>query len=289
MRMIVGVVLLSCWALVAAPAAAADPAKFLAGVVSNDGVFGLTLSPDGTHALWVDSGGGRQRLVIMEMRRRDGAWQTPSVAPFSGTPGWKDIDPMFSPDGKTLIFQSNRPVPDKPAREGFDIYAVERGAGGWGPVRHLGHDINTDESESSAAIAANGSIYFMKNGPGGDSDLWVSVLRDGRYGVPRNLGLPVNTAARESNPYVAPDESYLVYFSAATADDSPDLFISFRDNGQWGAPRRLKAPINSPDPVDAEFTPFVQGSTLYLARQRRENGRFIENVYAYPFNAQDYR
>lgn len=288
MKMIVAVVLLSCSAVFAAPTVV-DPAKFLPGVVSDDGAFGLTLSPDGAHALWVASGGGRERLVIMETRKVNGAWQAPSVAPFSGTPGWKDIDPMFSPDGKTLIFQSNRPVPDKPARKGFDIYAVERGAQGWGAVHHLGHDINTDESESSAAIAANGSIYFMKNAPGMDSDLWVSALREGRHGVPRNLGLPINTKARESNPYVAPDESYLIYFSAATAEDQPDLFISFRENDNWGTPRRLKAPINSADPADAEFTPFVHGDTLYLARQRRENGRFIENIHAYPFSAADYR
>lgn len=289
MKMIIGLALLLSLAAQATAHTTSDPAQFLPGVVSDDGAFGLTLSPDGDHALWVKSGGGRERLVIMEMRKVKGVWQAPTVAPFSGTPGWNDIDPMFGPDGRTLIFQSNRPVPDKPARKGFDIYAVERTAQGWGVVRHLGHDINTDESESSASVAANGNLYFMKEAAAMQSDLWVSGLRQGRYGTPRNLGLPVNTAARESNPYVAPDESYLIYFSAATLDDKPDLFISFRENGRWGAPRRLKAPINSADPDDSEFTPFVHGATLYLARQRRMNGRFIENIYAYPFNAQDYR
>lgn len=292
MKTLLRLMLLSflCFLTVAAGAQIApDPAKFMPGVVSDDGAFGLTLSPDGAHALWVKSGGTRERLVIMEMRKLNGIWQAPSVAPFSGAAGWNDIDPMFSPDGRTLIFQSNRPVPDRPARKGFDIYAVERGAQGWGPVRHLGHDINSDESESSAAIAANGNIYFMKAAPGMQSDLWVSELRDGHYGAPRNLGLPINTAARESNPYVAPDESYLVFFSAATLDDRPDLFISFRTKGQWGAPRRLRAPINSDDPADSEFTPFVHGASLYLSRQRRTEERFFENVYAYPFKAEDYR
>lgn len=289
MKMIAGLTLLLCLAGQTLAYGSTDQAKFLPGVVSDDGAFGLTLSPDGTHALWVKSGGSRERLVIMEMRKVDGAWQAPTVAPFSGMRGWNDIDPMFSPDGRTLIFQSNRPVPDKPERKGFDIYAVARTAQGWGPVQHLGHDINTDESESSASVAANGNLYFMKDAPGMQSDLWVSELRQGRYGVPRRLGLPINTPSRESNPYVAPDESYLIYFSAATLEENPDLFISFSENGKWSAPRRLKTPINSADPDDAEFTPFVHGTTLYLARQRRMNGRFIENIYAYPFKAQDYR
>ncbi|MBQ5948301.1 PD40 domain-containing protein [Massilia sp. ST3] len=281
--------LLPTCAVQAAPQAKPDPAMFLPGVVSDDGAFGLTLSPDGQHALWVKSGGTRARLVIMEARKVNGAWQAPSVAPFSGVEGANDIDPMFSPDGRSLIFQSNRPVPDRPARKGFDIYAVERTAQGWGAVRHLGHEINTDASESSAAMAANGSIYFMKEAPGMQSDLWVSELVGGRYGAPRNLGLPVNTKARESNPYVAPDESYLIYFSAADLETRPDLFIAFREKGRWSTPKRLRAPINSNDPDDAEFTPFVHGSTLYLGRQRRTGERFIENIYAYPFDAREYR
>ncbi|QYF95406.1 hypothetical protein KY495_09770 [Massilia sp. PAMC28688] len=69
--------------------------------------------------------------------------------------------------------------------------------------------INSDASESSASIAANGTIYFMKDRGAGNSDLWKSRLVNGQYQVPENLGAPVNTAAfRESNPYIAPDESY---------------------------------------------------------------------------------
>lgn len=286
------IIALLCLSLQCVPAVAQsgpETRTFLPGVVSDDGAFGFTLSPDGAHALWVKSGGSRARLVIMEMRKVDDVWQAPSVAPFSGSQEWKDIDPMFSPDGRTLIFQSNRPVPDRPARKGFDIYAVERTAQGWGPVRHLGHEINTDDSESSATIAANGNIYFMKDAPDTQSDLWVSERVEGRYRAARRLGQPVNTAARESNPYVAPDESYLIYFSAANLETQPDLYIAFREGGGWGAPRRLKAPINSNDPADAEFTPFVHGSTLYLARQRRAGERFIENIYAYPFEAREYR
>lgn len=289
MKTLIALLFFSLQLLPAMAQTSADSAKFLPGVVSDDGAFGFTLSPDGAHALWVRSGGSRARLVIMEMRKVNGVWQAPSVAPFSGIPDWKDIDPMFSPDGRTLIFQSNRPVPDRPARKGFDIYAVERSAQGWGPVRHLGHEINTDDSESSATIAANGNIYFMKDAPESQSDLWVSERVDGRYGPARRLGLPINTAARESNPYVAPDESYLIYFSAANLETQPDLFIAFREAGGWSAPRRLRAPINSKDPADAEFTPFVHGTTLYLARQRQANGRFIENIYAYPFEAREYR
>ncbi len=265
------------------PALAQETAlMFEPRAISDGGVFGLTLSPDGMHGLWVKSGGSRDKLVIMEARKKAGKWQPQSVVSFSGNPAWKDIDPAFSPDGKQLIFQSNRPVPGKPGRTGFDIWSVARTASGWGAPVHLGNVINTDESESSASMASNGSIYFHK-AVGGNSDLWVARLVNGDYQVPENLGAPINTAAeRESNPYIAPDESYLIYFSTfGTAPDSPDLFLSLKTKDGWTTPKRIAAPINS---SLSEFTPWMHDGRLYFSRQtKRENG-FIEDIYSYPFN-----
>lgn len=261
---------------------------FEPGLISDDGVFGLTLSPDGKHALWVKSNGKRDKLVIMESSNSNGKWQAPKEVSFSGNPAWKDIDPVFSPDGRKIIYQSTRPVPGKPDRKGFDIWSVNRTAQGWSAPTHLGNVINSDESESSASIASNGTIYFMKDKGAGNSDLWKSRLVNGAYEPPENLGAPVNTAAhRESNPYIAPDESYLIYFSSDPAGfGDVDLFISFREKGGWTTPRQLAAPINSPL---AEFCPWVHGDRIYLSRQVKQGDRMIENIHTFPFNPQDYR
>lgn len=262
---------------------------FAPGIISNDGVLGLTLSPDGQHALWVKSDGKREALAIMESFKKHGQWQTPQVVSFSSSPAWKDIDPMFSPDGKTLIFQSTRPVPNKPARTGFDIWAVRWQGNHWGDAYHLGNVINTDVSESSASIASNGNIYFHKVNSDGvhDSDLFVSRWHNNAYQEPENLGAMINTKERESNPYIAPDESYLIYFSSDPGGLGwIDLVISFFENGQWSTPVNLGMPINT---KDAEFCPFVHQGRLYLSRQKKGDGRFIENIYSYPFSAENYR
>lgn len=248
--------------------------------ISDDGVFGLTVSPDGNEAFWVSSGGKREKLVIMQSKKRRGKWSEPQIAAFSGKEGWRDIDPMFSPDGETVLFQSNRPVEGFPNRKGFDIWAVKKTKNGWSDPFNLA-EINSDASESYASTAKNGNIYFMKENENGTgkSDIYFAEFKNGKYQTPRNLGSPVNTNERESNPFISPDEDYLLYFS-----DDPkgfgdvDLYISFNNKGNWQPPQNLGKTVNS---ELAEFCPFVhkKQNRLYLSRQKKDGERFIENVY----------
>jgi hypothetical protein len=267
-----------------------EPEMVGEGVISNDGVFGFTLSPNGTHAVWVNSNGGRDTLTIMESRYIDGHWTTAVPTPFSGNPQWKDIDPLFSPDGKTVLFQSNRPVDGKPDRKGFDIWAVKKLKNGWSTPYHLGNEINTDESESFAPITKSGSIYFMKTNPDGkgNSDIYVARLVKGKYQI-ENVGLPINTTFRESNPFISPDEDFLLYFSSdSTGLGDVDLYITFKNPNGWSTPVNLGAPINS---IKAEFCPFYHQKQrrLYFARQHKEGNRFIENIYSVPLEINDYK
>lgn len=266
---------------------------FEPGLISDGGVFGLTISPDGNTALWVKSNGKRDTLVILQSNKINGSWTKPVTASFSSADAkWKDIDPIFSPDGKTVLFQSNRPVPDRPGRTGFDIWAVDRTASGWTPPYHLGNVINTDASESYASVTNKGDVYFMKDNPAsvGNSDIYVSRKINGKYQEPENIGLPVNTEKfRESNPFISPDEDYIIYFSSdSTGLGEVDLYISFKKEGKWMLPKNIGAPINS---EQAEFCPFynVKEKRLYFSRQKKGAGRMYEDIYFISFNPYQYK
>jgi WD40 repeat protein len=254
------------------------------GIISNDGVFGFTLSPDGNRALWVDSNGGRDTLIIKESVKRNGKWQKPVPASFSNRIPHKDIDPVFSPDGKTVFLQSNRPVPNHPNRKGFDIYSVTKTENGWSEPKHLGDVVNTDASESFASITKKGNLYFMKDNENGTgkSDIYVAEFKNGMYIGLKNIGAPINTNERESNPYISPNEDYIIYFSTDPKGfGDVDLYISFRIKNQWTIPQNLGNEINS---EAAEFCPFVhqKENRFYFARQKkRGEKRFIENIYYY--------
>lgn len=262
----------------------AQQAKLLEpGIISNDGVFGFTLSPDGNRALWVESNGARDTLVIKESVKRNGKWQKPVLASFSNKLPHKDIDPVFSPDGKTVLFQSNRPVPNHPNRKGFDIYSVTKTESGWSEPKHLGDIINTDASESFASITKKGNIYFMKDNENGagKSDIYVAEFKKGKYSSLKNIGAPINTNERESNPYISPNEDYIIYFSTDPKGfGDVDLYISFRMRNQWTIPQNLGKDINS---EIGEFCPFAheKENRLYFARNKNGEKRMIENIHYY--------
>ncbi|MEW5675812.1 hypothetical protein ABGT15_05825 [Flavobacterium enshiense] len=253
------------------------------GIISNDGVFGFTLSPDGNRALWVESNGGRDTLIIKESVKRNGKWQKPVKASFSNQLPYKNIDPIFSPDGKTLLFQSNRPVANHPERTKFDLYSISKTENGWSEPINL-QDINTEASESFASITKKGNIYFMKENENGTgkSDIYVAEFKSGKYTPAVNIGTPINTNERESNPYISPKEEYIIYFSTDPKGfGDVDLYISFKIKNQWSIPQNLGKEINS---ETAEFCPFVhqKENRLYFARQSKKNDkRFIENIYYY--------
>lgn len=264
---------------------------FEPGIISNDGVFGLTISPDSKTALWVQSNGKRDTLRIMESKKENGKWSMPRVASFSSANGeWKDIDPMFSPDGKMVLFQSNRNAGRASTRTDFDIWAVTLTTTGWSAPYRLQGNINSEASESYASITRDGTIYFMKENENktGQSDIYYSTFKDGIYQEPINIGAPINTNERESNPFIAPDGQYLLYFSTdKNGFGEVDLYISFRQNGIWSKPQNLGSSINS---SVAEFCPFVhqKEKRLYFSRQEKMDGRFNENIYYIDFDIRKY-
>jgi len=258
---------------IAAHAADAPAPRLLApGVIStSDDEWGFSMSPQGD-ALWFNKADRGYRIqVIMESSKdAHGRWQSPRVAAFSGQ--YRDIDPALSPDGRYLVFASNRPVQAGGARRAdFDLWRVDRLAGGgWSPPRHLGDAVNGPGSETNSSVAANGTLYFAVSEAQGRRDLMRARATPDGYAMREPLPAPINSDADESNHWIAPDESYLLFLSNRPGGlGENDLYISFRDGDGWHAPRNLGAPVNRPG-ASGVFTPFVdaEGRHLYFAERR---------------------
>jgi len=255
------------------------PQVFSPGVISgpeHDAAPAFT--PDG-QTLWFSRSNGTHS-TILESHLEDGRWSTPRTAPFSGH--WSDLEPSMSPDGRFLVFVSNRPADGKgppldghymgkffPGRGG-NLWRIDRTAGGWSAPIRLPDIINSDTSTFAPSIAADGSLWFMHPVDDGRRfRLYRSQQREGRFESPQPL--PFSDGSHtDVDPAVAPDESFVIFGSSRPPARDMDLFISFRVGSTWSAPQHLGGTINSSgSDAEARLSPDVR--TLYYSSQRRSS------------------
>lgn len=239
--------------------------------------LGGTYSPDGNELYFVARTpvtSSRPLSVICVSRRVGGVWRRPHVAPFSGIDF--DAGPAMSPDGKRLFFSSTRAV-DGVAVDNADLWYVDRVGNNWSAAKNVGAPVNTQRNEVSPSVAADGTLYFASDRPGGygSYDLYRARFVDGHYQQPENLGPSVNSEAAELTPFITADQ-HLLLFSAVGRSDMQlaggnpygrsDIYAS-EWNGAWTAPRRLPAPVNG---VATESYPVLSrdGKTLTFTSER---------------------
>lgn len=219
---------------------------FAEGIVSTGSYeFAPAFTPDGKTIYYNITSPTENFHTIVESRFVKGKWSKPEVALFSGQ--YSDLNPFVSPDGMTLFFSSNRPVPDNPARK-FDIWMVKRAKNGWSEPVNLGGIINTEANENSPSVTADGTLYFMSNRKGtkGGLDIYRSKFVGGKFAEPENLGDAINTERSELECTISPDEHFLIFAADRTGGfGGADLYISYNRNGAWTTPVNLGEEVNS--------------------------------------------
>ncbi len=230
----------------------ATPQVFAPGIVSTDANehSAPSFSPDGNEVFWwanrwPDDG----PPMSMTMRRENGRWSALRVSPFG-------IMPAFSPDGRRIYFYAPRPGLEaaKDSQQNLDIWVAEKQGDGWSEPKCLNLVARYPEIRFAAMprIARNGTLYFVGYAPDTKSNngIYRAELINGEYAkpelLPRSINLPpfLNWA-----PFIAPDESYLL-FSSNRRDpdhDDGDIYISRRlADDSWTDPVSLGEPVNSP-------------------------------------------
>jgi hypothetical protein len=100
----------------------------------------------------------------------------------------------ISHDNKKLYFTSNR----KGTYGGLDIYVSTRDStGDWGPAVNLGPVINTPYNEETPFLSEDDkTLFFSSRGHfnmGGYDIFYSTLLDNGEWSVPLNIGFPLNT------------------------------------------------------------------------------------------------
>jgi Tol biopolymer transport system component len=262
-----------------------EPKIFAEGVLSTgDFESHPAFTPDGRTVYFLKNAPDFSFWTIVVSNFRQGRWQQPEVAPFSGR--YSDADPFITPDGSRLYFISTRPLDSKAggAPKDLDIWVVERTGAGWGEPKNLGAPVNSPGAEWFPTVASDGTIYFGSDREGGRgrTDIYRARLVNGKYERAENLGEEINTPFNEFEPLVAPDQSYLIFMCGGRQDARGgfDLYLSYNREGRWTKPVNLGDKINSPA---NEYSPTISpdGKYFFWTSARRFAGRPPERPLNY--------
>lgn len=192
----------------------------------------------------------------------------------------------FSPDKKTMYFTRNNYNEgsykvDKKGYNKLKIYKAELIDNKWKNIKELPFCSN-EYSVGHPSVSKDGKrLYFTSDMPGslGETDIYYVEIKDNNsYGYIQNLGISVNTEGREMFPYISEDD--VLYFSSDGhfGIGALDVFASKKENGFFGAPINLKAPINSKlDDFAFSINPFTKKG--YLS-SNREGGVGDDDIYS---------
>jgi hypothetical protein len=248
------------------------PALFAPGIVSTDAIeLNGVFAPDMKEFFFTRTVDGTPTMFHSELT--GGAWSPPRpLMLYPGRARALAVDMAVSPDGRELFFLGRyHPAGAGAERMDTDIWRSRRVDGTWATAEIVPAPISTEAGEVYPTIVGDGSLYFTSSRPGGPgrSNLYRAQRRaDGRFADPVLVPPPINTEHGVGDPFVSPDEQYMVFSSRRPPNvGGGDLFVAFRRaDGGWDEPVHLGRTVNS---EYTDFCPFVTPDGKYFFFSRR--------------------
>ncbi len=246
----------------------------------------ISFSPDGKSAVfyvgfWPEA--GNPYSMITEYK--NGRWQAPALASF--TTGRVTAEPIFSLDGNRIYLYATG-VQNQVGTA--DLSYCEKTGSTWSNPKSMGSPPNLAQDQYHPCIVADTSVYFSTS----NGEIARCQYQNGSYKPRVLLPFPVNYANISQtwgDPYVAPDESYLIFKSnRAGGYGLNDIYITYKKaDGMWTNPKNLGAKINTRyDETAGDITPdgkymtFSSNKTLYWISagfiDRLRNSNFVPYV-----------
>ncbi|PKG86221.1 hypothetical protein CXF85_00445 [Colwellia sp. 75C3] len=213
------------------PGLVAEP--FAPGIISKDGWQLEGVFPPGMKEFYFTS--NRKKATVTGFRLQNNIWQKYIEFPRTG-------EVTFSPDGKRMHMA-----------KGYK----DRVGDGWSERKSLGPMFDRKDWGIMRLSASAKGTYVFDDYKSNDK-IRISTLKDGIRQVPKEMGPVVNTGKWTAHPFIAPDESYLIWDSEREGGyGDTDLYISFKQkDGSWGPAINMGDKVNS-DKADfyASVTP----------------------------------
>jgi outer membrane protein OmpA-like peptidoglycan-associated protein/tetratricopeptide (TPR) repeat protein len=216
-----------------------------------------------------------------------------------------EYSPIMFPDGKTLVFTSNRSTDEFKIKSGTnfeDIYITTRNGSDFVDPKKI-EEINDKYHDAAASLSHDGKMLFLYYEVGA-GDIYTSTLENGAWSKPVPLNKNINTPLYwETSASVSADGKKLFFTSNRPGGKGElDIYVSeLGPNGEWGKAYNLGAVINTAGNEDSPFL-HADGVTLYFSSDGHDglgsndifksewvNGQFTKPVnLGYPVNSTEY-
>lgn len=243
------------------------PEPFAPGIVSTENYeYSGVFTPDLKEFYFIRGGGEGRKQKFVVFRNIDNRWYESVISPRVG-------QPFIAPDGRTMYLGRRY---------------MDRTGTGWSEVMNLSSPFE-DILIMRLTASSDGTYYFdtyVENEE--DFPIRYSRLINGEYEKPKLLSKEINTGTQLNHPFIAPDESYLIWDAKREGGyGNSDLYISYRQqDGSWGEAINLGDRINT-EAWDAAATVTPDGKYLFFNRTINEgDADTLPNVDIYWVDAQ---
>jgi len=222
------------------------PEVFAPGIVTTEHYeFGGAFTPDMKEFYLLRNGGKYEKYSLVVFKSINNQWHESIASPSVGRP-------FVSPDGKTLHLGKRY---------------LERSAAGLSERKSLGLPFE-DIKIMRLTASSKGTYVFDEAGTDGDGVIRYSRLTAGKREEPRVFSKEINTGTWNAHPFIAPDESYILWDGRRDSGfGDSDIYVSFRQpDGFWGKALNLGEKINTAG-WDASASVTPDGKYLFFHRE----------------------
>jgi hypothetical protein len=234
------------------PGMVAEP--FAPGIISTEGwEVGGVFSHDMKEFYFTTDNGKGTPMTVMGFRQRNNIWSKYTEFERKG-------EILFSPDGKRMHMA-----------KGYK----DRTGSGWSERKSLGPMFDRkDWGIMRLSTSAKGSYVFDDYK---SKVIRISTFKEGKRQSPIEMGTMINAGKFTAHPFIAPDESYIIWDSVREGGyGGSDLYISFKQkNASWGPAINMGDKINS-DKNDNGANVTSNGEYMFLNRRMDDTGDNID-------------
>jgi tetratricopeptide (TPR) repeat protein len=175
-----------------------------------------------------------------------------------------NFNPVISADGNSFAYMVSLKYYDA-------IMLTKLVNGKWTAPVNITPELRSDGDMYISCLSSDGKVLLLSKDDNFNSDIYTSTFDGVRWSPTVKLNKNINTKYWESHGFISDDGSQMIF-----ASDRPggfgglDLYLSIKNNGDWGPAVNLGPVINTPFNEDRPFL-INNGKTLFFSSQGHIN------------------